>query len=358
MAPTNESQATGASDQREAESAAEARPLRGAGALAPRGVLQTVGRTPLLRLGAVLPGRHAAVLVKAENRNPLASVKDRIGLAMVEAAEADGSLRPGGHIIEPTSGNTGIALAFVAAAKGYRVTLTMPDSMSTERRALLLGLGAEFVLTPARAGMRGAIERAETLLAQTPGSWMPRQFENPANPRIHETTTGPEIWAATDGHVDMIVAGVGTGGTITGVSRFLRQVIPHLQAIAVEPEESPVLSRGLAGAHGIQGIGAGFVPRNLDVALLDGVETVSTQEAMEWARKLAREEGLLVGVSTGANVAVAHRLASRPEHAGKTIVTFACSTGERYLSTPLYQLIGMTAPAPDEDFRLEQPRTA
>jgi cysteine synthase A len=309
--------------------------------LAPRGVLDTVGRTPLLRLERVLTGRSAAVFVKAENRNPLASVKDRIGLAMVEAAEADGSLPPGGHIIEPTSGNTGIALAFVAAAKGYRVTLTMPDSMSTERRALLLGLGAEFVLTPANLGMRGAIAQAERLVAATPGAWMPRQFENPANPLIHETTTGPELLAATGGRIDILVAGVGTGGTITGTSRFLKRVIPDLQSIAVEPEESPVLSRGVAGCHGIQGIGGGFVPGNLDLSLLDGVETVSTEEAMEWARRLAREEGLLVGVSTGANVAVAHRLAARPENAGKTIVTFACSTGERYLSTPLYQLIGM-----------------
>ena len=321
-------------------------------ALTPRGVLETVGRTPLLRLERVLAGRNAAVFVKAEHRNPLASVKDRIGLAMVEVAEADGSLQPGGHIIEPTSGNTGIALAFVAAAKGYRVTLTMPDSMSTERRALLLGLGAEFVLTPANLGMRGAIAHAERLLTETPGGWMPRQFENPANPLTHEITTGPEIWASTGGRVDIIVAGVGTGGTITGVSRFLKPLAPGLQAIAVEPEESPVLSRGLAGAHGIQGIGAGFVPKNLDLSLIDGVETVGTEEAMEWARRLAREEGLLVGVSTGANIAVAHRLAARPENAGKTIVTFACSTGERYLSTPLYQLIGMPRAIPKGDYVL------
>jgi cysteine synthase A len=329
-----------------------AAPVRAPGGLAPRGVLDTVGRTPLLRLERVPAGRTAAVLVKAEQRNPLASVKDRIGLAMVEAAEADGSLRPGGHIIEPTSGNTGIALAFVAAAKGYRVTLTMPDSMSTERRALLLGLGAEFILTPANLGMRGAIEQAERLLAANPEGWMPRQFENPANPLIHETTTGPEIWAATGGRIDILVAGVGTGGTITGTSRFLKSVIPDLQSIAVEPEESAVLSRGLAGAHGIQGIGAGFVPKNLDLSLVDGIETVSTEEAMEWARRLAREEGLLVGVSTGANVAVAHRLAARPENAGKTIVTFACSTGERYLSTPLYQLIGLSRAAAQGDYVL------
>jgi len=279
-------------------------------------------------------------------------VKDRIGLAMIEAAEADGSLTPGGRIIEPTSGNTGIALAFVAAAKGYRVTLTMPDSMSTERRALLLGLGADFVLTPAKLGMRGAIERAEEILAATPGGWMPRQFENPANPAIHETTTGPEIWAATGGHVDIVVAGVGTGGTITGVSRFLKAQRPGLRSVAVEPAESAVLSGGRPGPHGIQGIGAGFEPKNFDRSVVDAIETVTTAEAMDWARRLAREEGLLVGVSSGANLAVAQRLASRPENAGKTIVTFACSTGERYLSTPLYQLIGMSAPPPHGDFDL------
>jgi cysteine synthase len=321
-------------------------------AIGPKGLLETVGRTPLLRLARVLGRHQAAVLVKAENRGPLGSVKDRIGLAMIEAAEADGSLERGGRIIEPTSGNTGIALAFVAAAKGYPVTLTMPDSMSTERRALLLGLGADFVLTPAKAGMRGAIERAEELLAATPGGWMPRQFENPANPAIHETTTGPEIWAATGGQVDIIVAGVGTGGTITGVSRLLKKHKPDLRAVAVEPAESAVLSGGPPGPHGIQGIGAGFAPRNFDRTVVDGIETVTTAEAMDWARRLAREEGLLVGVSSGANVAVAHRLAARPENAGKTIVTFACSTGERYLSTPLYQLIGMSAPPPEDDFGL------
>jgi cysteine synthase A len=322
------------------------------GPLAPRRLLGTVGRTPLLRLERVLGRHHAAVFVKAENRNPLASVKDRIGLAMIEAAEADGSLVAGGRIIEPTSGNTGIALAFVAAAKGYSVTLTMPDSMSTERRALLLGLGADFVLTPARLGMCGAIERADEILAATPGGWMPRQFENPANPAIHATTTGPEIWAATGGHVDIVVAGVGTGGTISGVGRFLKEQNPGVRAVAVEPAESAVLSGGPPGPHGIQGIGAGFVPKNLDHAVVDAIETVTTAEAMDWARRLAREEGLLVGVSTGANVAVAQRLAARPENAGKTIVTFACSTGERYLSTPLYQLIGMPGGTVEEDFGL------
>lgn len=304
-------------------------------------VLDTIGGTPLLRLERILPGRQAAVFVKAEYRNPLASVKDRIGLAMVEAAERDGSLVPGGRIIEPTSGNTGIALAFVAAAKGYDVTLVMPDSMSTERRALLLGLGANFVLTPALLGMQGAIDRAEALAAKTPEAWMPRQFENPANPAVHEATTGPEIWRSTAGTVDIVVAGVGTGGTITGVGRFLKQRKPGVQAVAVEPAESPAISRGRAGSHAIQGIGAGFVPRNYDASVVDSVETVSTAEAFEWARKLAREEGLLVGISTGANVAAAYRIAMRPENAGKTIVTFACSSGERYLSTPLYELVGM-----------------
>lgn len=335
-------------------SAVEPSVSRSARSLAPKHVLDTVGHTPMLRLVRVLGSHHAAVLVKAEYRNPLASVKDRIGLAMIEAAEAEGTLQRGGRIIEPTSGNTGIALAFVGAAKGYDVTLTMPDSMSTERRALLLGLGADFVLTPAALGMRGAIERAEELLAATPGGWMPRQFDNPANPAIHEVTTGPEIWAATAGRVDVVVAGVGTGGTITGVSRFLKSLNPDLRSIAVEPAESPVLSGGAAGCHGIQGIGAGFVPSNLDLSLIDEVETVTTAEAMDWARRLARDEGLLVGVSTGANVAVAHRLAVRPENAGKTIVTFACSTGERYLSTPLYQLIGMATASNrmDTDFAL------
>lgn len=297
-----------------------------------------------------MPGRQAAVFVKAECRNPLASVKDRIGLAMVEAAERDGSLLPGGRIIEPTSGNTGIALAFVAAAKGYDVTLVMPDSMSTERRALLLGLGANFVLTPASLGMRGAIDHAEALAARTPEAWMPRQFENPANPAIHEATTGPEIWQATGGAVDLVIAGVGTGGTITGVGRALKRCKPDVQMVAVEPAESPIISRGWAGSHAIQGIGAGFVPQNYDATVVDAVETVSTAEAFEWARRLARSEGLLVGISTGANVAAAYRIAQRPEHAGKTIVTFACSSGERYLSTPLYELVGMPGSAASPNY--------
>jgi cysteine synthase A len=281
------------------------------------------------------------VLVKCEFFNPLSSVKDRIGRAMIEAAEQSGEIDEDTHIIEPTSGNTGVALAFVAAAKGYKLTLAIPDSMSHERRALLLGLGADFVLTPAADGMKGAIRRANDLLEETPNGWMPRQFENAANPRIHETTTGPEIWTDTRGRVDIVVAGVGTGGTITGVTRYLRRKNPQIKAIAVEPEESPVISGGKAGPHRIQGIGAGFVPPNLDVGLLDGIETISSDEAFDWARRLARQEGLLGGISSGANVAVAARLAARPENHGKTIVTFACSSGERYLSTPLYELIGM-----------------
>ena len=304
-------------------------------------ILETVGGTPLVRLRRLIPPEHATVLLKLEFANPLSSVKDRIGLAMIEAAERTGQLRPTSHIVEPTSGNTGIALAFVGAAKGYPVTLVIPDSMSMERRALLLGLGASFVLTPARLGMRGAIDRAEELAAEIPQAWLPRQFENPANPAVHEATTGPEIWSGTLGHVDAVVAGVGTGGTITGAARYLKRRNPALRAIAVEPAESPAISRGTTGRHAIQGIGAGFVPANYDASVVDGVETVESEEAFDWARRLAREEGILAGISSGANVAVAARLAARPEYRGKTIVTFACSSGERYLSTPLYELIGM-----------------
>jgi cysteine synthase len=306
-----------------------------------RTILDAVGRTPLVRLERLVPRQHATVLLKLEFSNPLSSVKDRIGLAMIEAAERAGELHPGSHIVEPTSGNTGIALAFVAAAKGYAITLMIPDSMSVERRALLLALGASFVLTPGALGMRGAIEEAERFAAGGPDRWLARQFENPANPAVHEATTGPEIWSDTLGHVDAVVAGVGTGGTISGVSRYLKRRNPSLVSIAVEPEESPVLSGGQAGRHPIQGIGAGFVPATLDRDVVDLVETVSGEEAFEWARRLAREEGILAGISSGANVAVAARLAERSEYRGRTIVTFACSAGERYLSTPLYELIGM-----------------
>lgn len=300
-------------------------------------IVQTTFVTPLVQLQRVIPAEHATVLLKLEFFNPYSSVKDRIGRSMIEAAERDGRLTPETEIIEPTSGNTGIALAFVAAAKGYRLTLTMPESMSLERRGMLRALGANLILTPAKDGMKGAIAKAEELVATTPNSWMPQQFENPANPAIHEATTGREIWEDTGGHVDMIVAGVGTGGTITGVTRSIRQQNPQFQAIAVEPVDSPVISGGKPGPHKIQGIGAGFIPKNLDTSLLNGVETVTNEEALQWARRLAQEEGILGGISTGANVAVAARVAARPENRGRRIVTVACSFGERYLSTPLYQ---------------------
>jgi len=300
-------------------------------------IVETTFDTPLVRLRNVIPQDHAAVFVKLEFFNPLSSVKDRIGRAMIEAAERDGLVNRDTQIIEPTSGNTGIALAFVAAARGYRLTLTMPESMSLERRSLLAALGARLVLTPAKEGMRGAIAKADELAASTPNSWIPQQFNNPANPAVHEATTGPEIWEDSKGSVDLFVAGVGTGGTITGVTRFLRSKKPEVQAIAVEPADSPVISGGKPGPHKIQGIGAGFIPKNLDVSLLNGVETVTNEEAFAWARRLAREEGILAGISSGANVCVAARLAARPENRGKTIVTVAASCGERYLSTPLFE---------------------
>ena len=300
-------------------------------------IVETTYNTPLVRLNGVVPPGAATVLLKLEFFNPLSSVKDRIGRAMIEAAERDGILNPETHIIEPTSGNTGIALAFVAAARGYRLTLAMPESMSLERRALLRALGANLELTPAKDGMRGAIARAQELADKTPNSWIPQQFDNPANPDIHEKTTGREIWEDTGGRVDMIVAGVGTGGTITGVTRCIRAHNPDFKAYAVEPVDSPVISGGKPGPHKIQGIGAGFIPKNLDTSLLNGVETVANDEAFTWARRLAREEGILAGISTGGNVAAAVRVASRPENRDKVIVTIACSCGERYLSTPLFE---------------------
>ena len=324
-------------------------------ALGQPGILSTIGGTPLVELTRLVPRTSGSprVLLKCEFFNPLFSVKDRIGRAMIESAERQGVLVPGlSHIVESTSGNTGIALAFVAAAKGYRLTLTMPDTMSQERRALLRALGAELVLTPGSAGIRGAIARAHELLENTPNAWVPRQFDNPANPQVHEETTGPEIWSASEGAVDVVVAGVGTGGTITGVTRYLRTHKPKLLSYAVEPADSPVIAQKLAnqalrpGPHRIQGIGAGFIPRNLDLSLLSGVEHVTNEEAFAWARRLALEEGIVAGISTGANLAVAARLAGRPEFRGKTIVTFACSSGERYLSTPLFDLVGMQS-APD-----------
>jgi cysteine synthase len=300
-------------------------------------IVDTTFNTPLVKLGKLIPAEHATVLLKLEFFNPFSSVKDRIGRAMIEAAEASGVLKRETKIIEPTSGNTGIALAFVAAAKGYDLTLTMPESMSVERRGMLRALGAKLVLTPAKDGMKGALAKAQEVADSTANSWVPQQFENPANPAIHERTTGKEIWDDTSGRIDAIVSGVGTGGTITGVMRYIRPKNPAFQAIAVEPADSPVISGGKAGPHKIQGIGAGFVPKNLDTSLLNGVETVTNDEAFEWARRLAAIEGILGGISTGANVAAAARLAARPEYRGKVIVTVACSFGERYLSTPLFE---------------------
>lgn len=300
-------------------------------------IVDTCFNTPMVRLRRVVPPEHAAVYLKLEFFNPMASVKDRIAEAMIHAAEQRGLIHPNTQIIEPTSGNTGIALAFVCAGRGYQLTLTMPESMSMERRVMLRAMGANVVLTPAADGMPGAVRAAEELLASTKDAWMPQQFDNPANPAIHEKTTGPEIWQDTQGNIDMIVAGVGTGGTITGVTRYIRQHNPEFKAIAVEPASSPVISGGKPAPHKIQGIGAGFIPRNLDTSLLDGVELVTNEDAYEWARFLAREEGIFGGISTGANVCAAARVAARPENRGKTIVTVACSFGERYLSTPLFE---------------------
>jgi cysteine synthase A len=304
-------------------------------------ITETIGRTPLIRLNRLAAGLPGTIALKAEFMNPLGSVKDRIGRAMVDAAEAAGDLKPGGAIIEPTSGNTGIALAFIAAARGYKLTLTMPETMSVERRTLLALLGANLVLTPGSLGMKGAIAKAEELLAATPGAWMPQQFNNPANPEIHRKTTAEEIWADTDGSVDIFVAAVGTGGTITGVSEVIKSRRPEFRAIAVEPSASPVISQTLAGEpvvpgpHKIQGTGAGFVPNNLNTAIFVEVIQVSNQDAITTAQRLAAEEGLLVGISTGANVWAALQVAARPENKGKLIVTVGCSTGERYLSTSL-----------------------
>lgn len=300
-------------------------------------VTGTIGDTPMVRLNKVIPAGHATVFGKCEFFQPLNSVKDRIGLAMIEAGERDGHIKKDTLIIEPTSGNTGISLAFVCAARGYKLTLTMPESMSLERRALLRGLGANIVLTPKAEGMRGAVNKATEMVASTPNSWMPQQFENPANPAIHEKTTGPEIWEDSGHDIDAIVAGVGTGGTITGVTRFIRKHNPNFGAYAVEPVGSQVISGGAPGPHQIQGIGAGFVPKNLDMTLLTEVLTVSNEEAYEWGRRLAKEEGLMVGISSGANVCAAAKLATRPEMKGKRIVTILCSLGERYLSTPLFE---------------------
>ena len=295
-----------------------------------------MGDTPLIKLNNVVPDGGGTVLVKCEFFNPLNSVKDRIGVAMIEAGEQDGYLNADTHVVEPTSGNTGIALAFVCAAKGYRLTLTMPESMSVERRALLRQLGAQLVLTPAAEGMKGAISKASEIVASEQNAWMPQQFENPANPAVHETTTGPEIWDDTNGDVAAVVAGVGTGGTITGTSRFLKSKNPDVLSFAVEPDTSAVISGEDPGKHQIQGIGAGFIPGNLDTTIIDETITVSSEESFQWSRRLAKEEGIMAGISSGANVCAAAQIAARPEFAGKTIVTFLPSLGERYLSTPLF----------------------
>ncbi|MGB2631081.1 MAG: cysteine synthase A [Candidatus Omnitrophota bacterium] len=300
-------------------------------------ITKTIGNTPLVRLAKIDKGLPANIYGKAEFFNPLASVKDRIGLAMIEVAEKEGKLGKESVVIEPTSGNTGIALSFVCAAKGYRLVLTMPDTMSKERRALLKILGAELVLTPGEKGMQGAVDKAEELAKKTPNSFMPQQFENEANPGIHKQTTAEEIWNDLDGKVDIFVAGIGTGGTITGVGEALKKKKPDVKVIGLEPEDSPVLSGGQPGPHNIQGIGAGFVPKVLKKEILDEIITVSEREAGEMARRLAREEGLLVGISSGANVAVSVRIASRKENKDKNIVTVLCDTGERYLSTGLFR---------------------
>jgi cysteine synthase A len=310
-------------------------------------IVETVGRTPLVKLNRVSAGLDATILLKCEFFNPLGSVKDRIGMSMIEEAERSGRLQPETVIIEPTSGNTGIALAFVAAAKGYRLILTMPETMSLERRTLLAMLGAKLVLTPGSEGMRGAIAKAEQLARETPNSWIPQQFENAANPDIHKKTTAEEIWDDTNGQVDILVAAVGTGGTITGCYEVIKPRKASFQAIAVEPKDSPVISQTLAsqplkpGPHKIQGTGAGFIPKNLRLKDEKGnpqiteCVQVTNEDSFSMARRLAKEEGILVGISTGANVWAAIEVAKRPENHGKLIVTVACSTGERYLSTPL-----------------------
>lgn len=297
----------------------------------------TIGKTPLVRLNRIAKDVPAAIFAKLEFFNPLGSVKDRIGRAMIEDAEKSGRLKKGMEIVEPTSGNTGIALAFICAVRGYRLTLVMPESMSIERRKLLRHLGAELVLTPAAQGMKGAVSEAESLVQADPESIMMNQFENPANPAVHEQTTAREIWEDMEGRVDVLVAGVGTGGTITGCAGALKRLNPNLCVIAVEPSESPVLSGGTPGPHPIQGIGAGFVPANLNLALIDEVIRVSGPQAIETARKLALWEGILCGISSGAAVFAAMNMARRPEFAGQRIVTILPSTGERYLSTTLFQ---------------------
>ena len=310
---------------------------------------ESIGKTPLIKLNRVVEGAKATVLAKIEGRNPAYSVKCRIGAAMVWDAEKRGVLKPGVEIVEPTSGNTGIALAYVAAARGYKLSLTMPETMSIERRRVLAAFGANLILTPGAEGMKGAIKRAEEIAASDPNHFfLPQQFKNPANPAIHEKTTGPEIWNDTDGGIDVLVAGVGTGGTITGISRYIKNTRgKKIVSVAVEPKESPVISQKLAGQeikpgpHKIQGIGAGFIPDILDLSIVDRVEQVDSAEAVAFARRLAKEEGILVGISCGAAAAVAARLAQQDEFAGKTIVVILPDAGERYLSTVLFDGVGV-----------------
>ncbi|MFA6132898.1 MAG: cysteine synthase A [Phycisphaerae bacterium] len=305
-------------------------------------ISQTIGNTPLVRIHKLI-GSKATVLAKMESLNPMASVKDRIGLAMIDAGERSGAIKEGSTIIEPTSGNTGIALAFVCAVRGYRCIVTMPDSMSIERRKVLRALGAEVSLTPAASGMAGAIEKARELASVVPNSFVPQQFENPANPEIHRRTTAEEIWTGTDGKVDVVVSAVGTGGTITGISEVIRQRRAGFRAVAVEPKQSPVLTQTLAGQaltpgpHKIQGIGAGFVPKVLNLQAIDEVVAIDQDEAIDWARRACKDAGLFVGISSGAALAAAHQVAHRPESAGKCIVVIVPSFGERYLSTPLFE---------------------
>lgn len=303
-------------------------------------ITQTIGNTPLVRLNRVTDGAGATVVAKLESFNPVSSVKDRIGVAMIDAAERAGLLTKDTVIIEPTSGNTGIALAFVAAARGYRLILTMPETMSLERRALLRYFGAEIVLTPGPEGMKGAVAKAIALAKETPNSFVPQQFENPANPEVHRRTTAEEIWNDTDGQVDILVGGVGTGGTLTGVGQVIKPRKPSFRIVAVEPAASPVLSGGQPGPHKIQGIGAGFVPAVLDRSVIDEIMTVTNEDAVEMARRLGREEGILAGISSGAAAWVAVQVARRPENEGRLIVVVLPDTGERYLSTVLFEGIG------------------
>ncbi len=306
-------------------------------------IIDTMGGTPLVRINRMIPRDHATVLAKCEFFNPLSSVKDRIGVSMIEAAERAGKIDKDTVIVEPTSGNTGIALAFVCAARGYRLILTMPESMSLERRRLLRALGAEVALTPAADGMTGSIEKAQQILREHKKSYMPQQFENPANPEIHRRTTAEEIWRDTQGAVDILIAGVGTGGTITGVGEVIKQRKPSFKAIALEPVNSPVITQTMrkepmkAGRHKIQGIGAGFIPKNLNINIIDEVMLIQDEESFEWAKRLHKEEGVFAGISSGAAMAAAAKVAGRPENKGKVIVAVLPSIGERYLSTPLFE---------------------